>query len=396
MRSNRTRLIIISIILLSLLIASAGAFAASRPVLRQGMSGSAVKTLQVNLKKLGFFNTAPTGYFGEITLKAVKKFQKKYNIPATGVVATLTHRKIDELLKPVRPEKPKPAGLAKGASGSKVKKLQQDLITLGYMKVEPTGNFGPITEAALMQFQKYHDIEPHGVADEKTISLVERLLAQEDGASRGGEDRERNEPVEITPFYEITMEWISGVHQEPYLKGIGKYDGVVIHYTDNPGDSARMEANHVKANWKDAFVHEFIDADEIIQVADPDYKAWGAGRTANDRFIHLELCHEYTREDFEISFKKITRRAAEYLYRLRLGVTSAKADGSGTLWGHFHVTEYLGGTDHTDPVEYLARWDKSWDDLVEAVAQEYNAIAEEYSALSGNTDLYFPVVGSEG
>ena len=46
----------------------------------------------------------------------------------------------------------------------------------------------------------------------------------------------------------------------PYLKGVGKYEGVVIHYTDSPGDNARMEADFVKTNWKNAFVHEFIDA----------------------------------------------------------------------------------------------------------------------------------------
>ncbi len=388
MKGNRTKPVIIGIILLSFLIASTSVFAASKPVLKKGMSGTAVKTLQINLKKLGFFNATPTGYFGEITLTAVKKFQKKYKIPTTGIVATLTHRKIDELLKPAPQKKPKPPGLAKGASGGEVTKLQQNLAMFGYMKEAPTGEFDELTEAALMQFQKYHDIEPHGVLDEATKALIARLLAQNDSASRGGESREKSEPVELTPLYEVTVEWVKGIHQEPYLKGIGQYEGVLIHYTDNPGDNARIEANHVRDNWKDAFVHEFIDACEIIQVADPDYKAWGAGKAANDRFIHLELCHEYTQEDFEMSFKKLTRRAAEYLYRYGLGVESAKSDGTGTLWGHFHVTKYLGGTDHTDPLEYLNKWGKSWNDVVEAVTREYNAIAEEYSPL--------PVVGPEG
>ncbi len=378
MIKNRNKLIIVSILLLlSFIIASAGTFAASKPVLRKGMNSSAVKTLQTNLKKLGFFTVTPTGYFGEITLTAVKKFQKKYKIPTTGVVATLTHAKLDELLRPAPPKKPKPKGLAKGSKGSGVKKLQKDLIALGYMKVSPTGNFASITEAALTQFQKYYGIEPHGVADTKTVSMIGRLLEQIDASSRGGDDQGRTEPAEITPKYEIVKEWVRAAPQEPFLKGVGKYDGVVIHYTDNPGDSARIEANYVKHNWENAFVHEFIDADQIIQVADPDYKAWGAGKYANDRFIHLELCHEYTRNNFNISFKKITRRAAEYLYRNGLGVTSAKPDGSGSLWGHIHVSKYLGGTNHVDPIAYLAKWGVTWDDVVETVTAEYNALVEE-------------------
>jgi peptidoglycan hydrolase-like protein with peptidoglycan-binding domain len=369
------KVLICIILLLSFLTSSAVAFAASKPVLRIGMKGEAVKTLQKNLKKLGFFNTEPTGYFGEITLAAVKKFQKKYNIPTTGVVASLTHAKLDQLLK--KDEKPKPAGLAQGSTGSEVKKLQEDLNTLGYMKVQPTGQFGPITESALIQLQKYYDIEPHGVADKATLALIERLIGQNENSSRGG-DPGPVTPVEIKPKYRIKRSWVPELPKAPYLKGVGKYEGVVIHYTDSPGDNARMEADFVKTNWKNAFVHEFIDADEIIQVADPDYKAWGAGAKANDRFIHLELCHEYTRSDFEASYKKLVRRAAEYLFINQLGVTSAKSDKTGTLWGHYHVSIYLGGTDHIDPIKYLSKWGVSWDDLVTAVAKEYKALEAEY------------------
>jgi len=379
MRKNPPRLIIISLtVIVSFLIISAGVSAASKPVLKYGMSGSAVKTLQTDLKKLGFFSSTPTGYFGQITLTSVKNFQKKYNLPVTGVVASLTHQKIDQLLKSSQKKKEsKPEGLKKGDTGDDVRKLQEDLAALGYMKVAATGNFASITEAALKQFQKNYGIEPHGVADKQTLTMIGRLLEQQKSASRGDSGRERILPREIVPLYDVTRQWISGLPKEPYLKGVGKYEGVVIHYTDNPGDNAVLEANYVKNNWQNAFVHEFIDADRIIQVADPDYKAWGAGKYANDKYIHLELCHENTQEDFELSYKKLVRRAAEYLYRLDLGVTPAKADGSGTLWGHIHVTRYLGGTDHVDPIAYMAKWNITWDDLVKAVAEEYNAIARE-------------------
>ncbi len=390
------KLTMISIILVfSFLIASAGTFAASRPVLRKGMSGSAVKALQINLKKLGYFSAAATGYYGSVTVSAVKKFQKKYKLPTTGVVASLTYSKIDALLKPKPkpapvPEKPKPEGIQKGNSGEEVIRLQSDLKILGYMKVDPTGEFGPITENALMQFQKKYGIEQHGVADEITLAIMSRLLEQQELNSRGGErgdERESFIPVEITPFYEVKKEWISALPQAPYLEGVGKYQGVVFHYTANPGDNARFEAEYVKSNWWNAFVHEFVDDNEIIQISDPDYKAWGAGKYANDKFIHLELCHEYTQENFDISYNKIIRRAAEYLYMNQLGVSPASADGSGTLWGHIDVTKYLGGTDHLDPVDYLAQWGISWSDVIEDVTEQYDAIAAEaVASAAGNID----------
>lgn len=392
MKKRTLKLISICLILIfTFSIASSAVFAASKPTLRKGMSGAAVKTLQQNLKKLGFFSGDATGYFGDVTLAAVKKFQKKYNLPVTGVVATLTHNKIDSLLKPkakpkpVEPPKPKPEGLTVGNSGDEVLKLQSDLKTLGYMKVDPTGEFGPLTENALMAFQKKYGIEQHGVADTVTLAMIERLLDQEERSSRGGHGRGDYERVELIPMYEVKKEWIGALPQIPYIDGVGQYQGVVFHYTDNPGDNARVEAEYVKSNWENAFVHEFIDANEIIQIADPDYKAWGAGQHANDKFIHLELCDARTQTEFDISYKKIVRRTAEYLYINRLGVSPAQPDGTGTLWAHIDVTRYLGGTDHVDPIAYLAKWGKTWADVIEDVTREYISIAS-----AGSPEEFIP------
>ncbi|HEX2945550.1 MAG TPA: peptidoglycan-binding protein [Clostridia bacterium] len=416
------------ILLLSFSVISADIYAASsRPVLKYGMTGSQVKTLQVNLKKLGFFSSGTTGYYGDLTVSAVKKFQKKYGIPTTGVVANLTYSKIDALIKkaaskntrtpaptkstsapnPAKstPSKPatqpsstdtQPTGLKRGSAGQEVTDLQNALRLLGYMKVSPTGGYGPITENAVYMLQKYYGLEPNGIADDKTTATIGRLLGRSDNISRGGDtDRgdvgsggadpgdagavstDQGSVVQniVEPLYAVYKQWIPGLPQIPFIQGVGKYKGVVIHYTASPGDNARTEADHERKYWYKAFVHEFIDPVEIIQVADPDYKSWGVGESGNDRFINLELCDASNQSDFDISFDKITQRAAEYLYARRLGVTPAKADGTGTLWGHFQVSDYLGYTNHTDPVAYLAKWGKSWDDVVSIVTEKYNALA---------------------
>ena len=63
--------------------------------LRKGATGMAVKTLQTNLKKLGFYTAYVDGSFGSTTESAVKAFQKKYGLTADGVAGSATLKKIE-------------------------------------------------------------------------------------------------------------------------------------------------------------------------------------------------------------------------------------------------------------------------------------------------------------
>ena len=63
--------------------------------LRKGATGTAVKTLQTNLKKLGFYTAYVDGSFGSTTERAVKAFQKKYGLTADGVAGSATLKKIE-------------------------------------------------------------------------------------------------------------------------------------------------------------------------------------------------------------------------------------------------------------------------------------------------------------
>lgn len=66
----------------------ANAYAAS---LKKGSSGTEVRMVQATLKKLGYFSyPRTTGYFGSVTVSAVKKFQKDNGIRPDGVVGKLT------------------------------------------------------------------------------------------------------------------------------------------------------------------------------------------------------------------------------------------------------------------------------------------------------------------
>ena len=70
--------------------------------------------------------------------------------------------------------------LKKGAVGDDVKALQVDLIALNYScgKYGADGEFGKMTESALMAFQKDHALEPDGVAGAKTYAKLNELLME--------------------------------------------------------------------------------------------------------------------------------------------------------------------------------------------------------------------------
>ncbi len=64
--------------------------------LRAGMKGNDVLKLQKRLKELGIYKGPMTGFFGNITKKAVKKYQKSVGLKSTGLVNASTRKKIND------------------------------------------------------------------------------------------------------------------------------------------------------------------------------------------------------------------------------------------------------------------------------------------------------------
>lgn len=66
-------------------------------VLKEGMEGSSVTSLQKKLIKIGYLNTNATGYYGSATTAAVIKLQKKYGYGSDGIAGTQTLNLLDKL-----------------------------------------------------------------------------------------------------------------------------------------------------------------------------------------------------------------------------------------------------------------------------------------------------------
>ena len=67
--------------------------------------------------------------------------------------------------------------LRQGSRGTAVKKLQQQLIQLGYLSTgDDDGKFGPLTTAALKRFQRENQLTVDGVAGTKTYAKLNEML----------------------------------------------------------------------------------------------------------------------------------------------------------------------------------------------------------------------------
>ncbi|MFE0625456.1 peptidoglycan-binding protein [Streptomyces sp. NPDC058864] len=63
-------------------------------VIARGSSSAKVRELQARLKQLGLFGRNPTGYYGDVTVSAVRAFQSRYKLPASGNVTDRTWAKL--------------------------------------------------------------------------------------------------------------------------------------------------------------------------------------------------------------------------------------------------------------------------------------------------------------
>ncbi|GKQ43163.1 hypothetical protein RD055328_10860 [Companilactobacillus sp. RD055328] len=151
--------------------------------------------------------------------------------------------------------------------------------------------------------------------------------------------------------------------------------GVVVHYTANPNNySARSEADYqINGGWKSAFVHTFIDAGSILNIHDTDYGAWGCGPVGNNYFTQFEMVTARNYNDFVKTTNYSAWYTAYLLKKYDLTPSLAQANGGkGTIWSHHNVTQYLGGTDHTDPDAYFAKYGYDMSQFLELVKHYYN------------------------
>lgn len=136
--------------------------------LRVGDQHPSVAALQERLMDLGFMDfDEPTDYYGTMTERAVKIFQRQNKLAQDGIVGGSTYQAI------MSPDA-KHYAAQNGDAGDDITRIQERLYELGYLASESmlTGNFGDSTEAAVTKLQEVNGLEQDGKVGQKTLNLL--------------------------------------------------------------------------------------------------------------------------------------------------------------------------------------------------------------------------------
>lgn len=152
-----------------------------------GSSGAEVRKMQNYLVEWGYLNEA-TGFYGDETAEALYQFQLDFvdsvDSPSdlgAGHFGINTRQAFDKLIHNGGTNKDAikvqqgaqlmskyqdlatsrslfSGELSMGSSGDDVRRLQEELVQLGYLRISPTGYFGETTEHALFKYQQAQGI----------------------------------------------------------------------------------------------------------------------------------------------------------------------------------------------------------------------------------------------
>ena len=131
-----------------------------------------VRTLQRRLRRADESPGSVDGRFGPLTEAAVRRFQSREGLVADGLVGPLTTAALEREAALIDPG----AGYADPQGSERVRKLQRRLRLADESPGPVDGRFGPLTEAAVRQFQSREGIVADGLVGRSTRLALARTV----------------------------------------------------------------------------------------------------------------------------------------------------------------------------------------------------------------------------
>ena len=165
--------------------------------LRLGSTGDDVRNIQIKLNRISTnYPSIPkiypiNGFYDQNTLNAILEFQRIFNLNTDGITGKSTWYKINSIYNAVKKlneldsegitleeiKRQFPGNLSLGSRGIGVETIQYMLKYISLYnpqvpEIKKDGIFGPLTEEAVKDFQKYIGLEPNGIIDDITYSAL--------------------------------------------------------------------------------------------------------------------------------------------------------------------------------------------------------------------------------
>ena len=242
--------------------------AQSSGTLRLDSSGSAVRTLQKNLTTLGYYYGDITGHYGEMTVTAVRKFQRDNGLDETGRADRSTQKKIASAA-----ARAKKGGASKGASG---RYYNLDWFKAKENGVFPKIGFGAGKTATLKDIEtgkslqvriqssgSHLDVEPVDEKDTKTLCSIYGVSEpRKIGAWR------RAMVLTTAHGYRIVCSCYGTPHGNKMVYG-NKYPGqLCLHFLNSKTSGSGVVDNGHQAAVRRAVAS--IGKSRVVRLDDPD------------------------------------------------------------------------------------------------------------------------------
>jgi len=184
---------------------------------------------------------------------------------------------------------------------------------------------------------------------------------------------------------------LGGAHNRPGTSFVPT--GLVLHSTDTPNATALDERNYFNNHsGEPSSAHMVVDWHQAVTIIpwQPGKAevAWHAGPTANSKFLGVECCESDDPDKFAQGYLNFISTA-----RTILDWYEWPVDGE-HLFAHAQTSALFHETDHQDPIPYLTKHGKTWDQLVADIVEA--AAVTPFPDLPANAGLQMDSTVEEG
>ena len=149
----------------------------------------------------------------------------------------------------------------------------------------------------------------------------------------------------------------------------GKPTWVVVHSSGNPNASLESEISYMSRNYRNAYTNAWAGHNKIVEIANTDYRCWGAGRTANKYAVQIEVTEDKRLTKTQ-KLQAIDREAFWVAVQCAYyGIPLNK------VYSHADISRmYPQDTDHTDPIAFFKSVGVSWSGFKSQVKKYYDVL----------------------